>query len=74
MNNTSCRYDATFTCIRDAECPHGDLVSCLKLAYTELKHKKMQRHDASSIKWRNSCFYYKKRVRELEDELSNTNT
>lgn len=61
----SCQYDPTFQCIIDGNCPYPELLSCLKISYSELKHRQMLRHNKASLKWRNSSFYYKAKCKAL---------
>ena len=66
MMNKCCKYDPTFLCIIKEECPYPELLSCLKISYSELKHRQMIRHNLTSIKWRNSAMYYKNKCKRLE--------
>lgn len=67
-----CNFDPTFQCIIQDECPYPELLSCLKINYSELKHRQMKRHDTASLKWRNSAFYYKARCKKLQSYIQLT--
>lgn len=71
--NRSCGYDAGMVCFYNRECRFTSLVDCLRqnlfLAQKELellRKKRNERHTKTSIKWRDTSFYYKKRAKALE--------
>lgn len=73
MIGDACRYDNKFHCWKWNQCDERGLAICLKSGVVlmsreldHLKHTKMQKHTASSIKWRNSSFYYKQKCKCLE--------
>lgn len=70
--NSSCSYDSAMTCFSVEDCKFLSQLECLKaglyLAQKELvilKQKRNLRHTKTSLKWRDSAFYYKKRAKTL---------
>ena len=70
-------YDSAYKCFKSEECKSTSLIACLKVALylawnelAELNRRRMQKHTAASLKWRDSSFYYKKRCKELEERIT----
>ncbi len=71
-----CKYDENVTCFTVGECAFPTVKECLRQALylaqrevAELKAKTATKHNALSLKWRTSSFYYKRKSQELEDIL-----
>ena len=69
----SCKYEAGMLCFYTKKCTFPSLVVCLQqnlyLAQKEitlLRERRNLRHSKASLKWRNTSFYYKKKLKYLE--------
>jgi len=67
-----CIHDIRIKCFVPVDCESANLVDCLKahLYLTQkenekLKATRLERHNKTSIKWRDQSFYYKKRLKLL---------
>lgn len=69
----SCKHEPSMVCFSVDGCEFESMGECLKQALflsqrelAGLKEKVNLKHSRMSLKWRDSCFYYKKRARQLE--------
>jgi hypothetical protein len=70
--NNPCQFNANVKCFVEKECIYINELECLQtqvLTYQQeiknLTQKRFIIHDRTSLKWRDSSFYYKKRYKLL---------